>query len=178
MLDLSASPRPLSEDYLRTKQQFHLHALLTEQRHPKTWNLSQVLARDTREGLAQLMDVDLDITEKIERITQDQRDGLGILALLEKAAKNIAEAFMSPEDRKVYIYGCGSTGRLAKQIESETWKQYWRRIRERHAGTPLWEKVSKLVGENIADKVIGELTGGDRALVNALEGFEDLQVIG
>ena len=27
------------------------------------------------------------------------------------------------------------------------------------------------------DKVIGELTGGDRALVNALEGFEDLQII-
>jgi N-acetylmuramic acid 6-phosphate etherase len=30
----------------------------------------------------------------------------------------------------------------------------------------------------MADKVIGELTGGDRALVNALEGFEDLQIIG
>ena len=30
----------------------------------------------------------------------------------------------------------------------------------------------------MADKVIGELTGGDRALVNALEGFEDLLVIG
>ena len=28
------------------------------------------------------------------------------------------------------------------------------------------------------DCVIGELTGGDRALVNSLEGFEDLQVIG
>ena len=42
----------------------------------------------------------------------------------------------------------------------------------------MWEKVSKIVGENISDKVIGELTGGDRALVNALEGFEDLQVIG
>ena len=29
-----------------------------------------------------------------------------------------------------------------------------------------------------ACKVIGELTGGDRALVSALEGFEDLEVIG
>ena len=98
--------------------------------------------------------------------------------MLEKAAKSIQEAFTSPESRKVYIYGCGSTGRLAKQIESETWKQYWRRIRERHSGTPLLEKVTRLLGENIHDKVIGELTGGDRALVNALEGFEDLQIIG
>ncbi len=42
----------------------------------------------------------------------------------------------------------------------------------------MLEKVTKIVGENVADKVIGELTGGDRALVNALEGFEDLQIIG
>lgn len=33
-------------------------------------------------------------------------------------------------------------------------------------------------GDDISNKVIGELTGGDRALVNSLEGFEDLQVIG
>jgi N-acetylmuramic acid 6-phosphate etherase len=78
----------------------------------------------------------------------------------------------------VYIYGCGSTGRLAKQIESETWKQYWARVNAHHKDTALWQKVTDLLGSNISDKVIGELTGGDRALVNALEGFEDLQVIG
>jgi N-acetylmuramic acid 6-phosphate etherase len=33
-------------------------------------------------------------------------------------------------------------------------------------------------GREGACKVIGELTGGDRALVSALEGFEDLEVIG
>jgi N-acetylmuramic acid 6-phosphate etherase len=30
----------------------------------------------------------------------------------------------------------------------------------------------------VGDKIIGELTGGDRALVNALEGFEDQLIIG
>ena len=60
---------------------------------------------------------------------------------------------------KLYIYGCGASGRLAKQIESETWRQHCPR-------------------EELRDKVIGELTGGDRALVSALEGFEDLEVIG
>ena len=98
------------------------------------------------------------------------------MPLLEQAAKSIEKALT--EGRKVYIYGCGSTGRLAKQIESETWKQYWRRVNERHAGSALHEKVKGIVGENVADRVIGELTGGDRALVNALEGFEDLQIIG
>ena len=61
--------------------------------------------------------------------------------------------------QKLYIYGCGASGRLAKQIESETWRQHCPQ-------------------EELRDKVIGELTGGDRALVSALEGFEDLEVIG
>jgi N-acetylmuramic acid 6-phosphate (MurNAc-6-P) etherase len=38
----------------------------------------------------------------------------------------------------------------------------------------VWIKVVEHFGEGMKDKVIGELTGGDRALVNALEGFEDL----
>lgn len=41
----------------------------------------------------------------------------------------------------------------------------------------LNERIEASFG-NMGDKVIGELTGGDRALVNALEGFEDLLVIG
>jgi N-acetylmuramic acid 6-phosphate etherase len=41
------------------------------------------------------------------------------------------------------------------------------------------EKVASTFGKsNVGDKIIGELTGGDRALVNALEGFEDLLIIG
>jgi len=90
---------------------------------------------------------------------------------MEQASQAIERALVTP-DRKVYIYGCGSTGRLAKQIESETWKQFWRR------NTSLTTRVEAALGDKMGDKVIGELTGGDRALVNALEGFEDLLVIG
>ncbi len=92
---------------------------------------------------------------------------------MEQASKAIEKALITP-GRKVYIYGCGSTGRLAKQIESETWKQFWRRLDE----SPLLEKIQSALGDKMGDKIIGELTGGDRALVNALEGFEDLLVIG
>jgi hypothetical protein len=34
------------------------------------------------------------------------------------------------------------------------------------------------MGVDMIEKVIGELTGGDKALVSALEGFEDLKVMG
>lgn len=90
------------------------------------------------------------------------------MAAMESASAAIGKALSSPE-HKIYIYGCGSTGRLAKQIECETWKQFWKRIKE----TPANKKVEEKFG-SMYHKVIGELTGGDRALVNSLEGFEDL----
>jgi hypothetical protein len=31
-------------------------------------------------------------------------------------------------------------------------------VKERHSGTELWDKVKTLDGENISDKVIGDLT--------------------
>ena len=44
-------------------------------------------------------------------------------------------------------------------------------------GSPVNKKIEEKLG-SMYGKVIGELTGGDRALVNSLEGFEDLQIIG
>ena len=123
LLELNAKERPLSDDYLNNKKQFQLHSLITEQRHPKTWNLSQTLAQSTEEGLRQLISVDLDISEKFEQIVTDDQ----LMQRLEQAAEAMEEAIVTP-GRKIYIYGCGSTGRLAKQIESETWKQFWNRL--------------------------------------------------
>jgi hypothetical protein len=34
-----------------------------------------------------------------------------------------------PEDcRKIYFYGCGATGRLAKMVESSIWRPFWKKI--------------------------------------------------
>lgn len=76
--------------------------------------------------------------------------------------------------KKIYIYGCGATGRLAKQIESGTWRPFWNKVKQIDH---IWSKLKDHVGD-IENSLIGELTGGDRALVNSLEGFEDLQLIG
>ncbi len=39
-----------SRDYVRDKKQFQLHFLVTEQRHPKTWTLSQTAQVSRRRG--------------------------------------------------------------------------------------------------------------------------------
>ena len=151
-----------SSDYLATKQQFQLHSLLTEQRHTRTWNLSQDIKKDTVVGTTSLLSVDEDITRKFKEISEDFH-----LQILEKASFAIEKAIL--EGNKVYVYGCGATGRLAKQCESSFWR-------------PFWKKVSLDVKDqffpDIDNRCAGEITGADRALISSLEGFEDLKLIG
>jgi N-acetylmuramic acid 6-phosphate (MurNAc-6-P) etherase len=166
LLDLlRLKPSPLSIDYVNHRQQFHLYSLLTEQRHPKTWNLSFVLQSDVEAGLRMLLSVDQDISAKISHLAQDP-------VQLEQAAEAVVRAVLG--GRKIYVYGCGATGRLAKQMESTFWRPFWVKVKQH----PAWEKLRSRVGENIEGALIGEMTGADRALVSSLEGFEDLQLIG
>jgi uncharacterized protein YbbC (DUF1343 family)/N-acetylmuramic acid 6-phosphate (MurNAc-6-P) etherase len=163
---LRLTPSPESIDYVRNKTQFQLHTLLTEQRHPKTWNLSSKIQQDFEEGLGQLFSVDEDIKEKLETLAKEKEP-------LEQAAQALEEAILS--NKKIYIYGCGATGRLAKQMESAFWRPFWRKARTEKK---IWSKVKLKLGDAIEDRLIGEMTGGDRALISSLEGFEDLQLIG
>ena len=162
---LKIKPSEQSVDYVENKKQFHLFSLLTEQRHPKTWNLSSSIKENTAKGLQMLLSVDEDITLKTRELVNEIR-------LVEQAADAIYRAIK--EGRKIYYYGCGSTGRLAKQMESSFWRPFWRKMKESN----LWEKVRDHIPGNIEDYLIGEMTGADRALISSLEGFEDLQLIG
>lgn len=162
---LQITPQAQSVDYVNNQTQFQLHTLLTEQRHPKTWNLSFRIQADTAAGLEMLLSVDEDISRKMEEIAQKSQE-------VERAAAGVTKAIL--EGRRIYVYGCGATGRLAKQMESSFWRPFWRKLKT----SPLWAKVREHVSENIENHLTGEMTGADRALISSLEGFEDLQLIG
>ena len=153
-----------SRDFVTNKKQFQLHTLVTEQRHPKTWNLSRMVQEETFSGIQALVSVDADISQKILALCEDTQ-------LLDAAAASIQNAIL--ENKKIYLYGCGATGRLAKQMESSLWRPFWKKLR----ALPQWEAIQGLF-PNIENRLIGEMTGGDRALISSLEGFEDLQLIG
>lgn len=163
---LGITPSPESVDYVLNKAQFQLHALLTEQRHPKTWNLSEKIQMDCEGGLRLLFSVDEDLVEKLEALAKNKE-------LLEQAVQAVEEAISA--GNKIYVYGCGATGRLAKQMESTFWRPFWRKVKEE---SKTWTKIKAHLQEKIEDQLIGEMTGGDRALISSLEGFEDLQLIG
>ncbi|HVP91001.1 MAG TPA: hypothetical protein VMS75_07265 [Terriglobales bacterium] len=166
---LGLEPSAESLDYVRNKTQFQLHTLLTEQRHPRTWDLGERVRKDTLEGLRMLSSVDDDIRAKLEAMAADA----GALETLHGAAAAVETALLAK--KKVYIYGCGATGRLAKQMESAFWRPFWRKVR---AEGGVWPKLAGHLAEDVEDELIGEMTGADRALISSLEGFEDLQLIG
>lgn len=166
LLDLLAiSPSDESVDYVRNKTQFQLHTLLTEQRHPRTWNLSERIAQDTAGGLRMLFSVDDDIAARLEVLKREQT--------LRKLSAAIERALL--ERRKIYIHGTGATGRLAKEMESTFWRPFWRRAL---ADDAIRTRLEPHLDAEIETALVGEMTGGDRALISSLEGFEDLQLIG
>ncbi len=162
LLDITASDE--SVDYVNNQTEFQLHTLITEQRHPKTMQLSQLIQEDSEAALKALLSVDEDITAKIEDLAQNPEQ-------LEGMAHQIAEAIR--EGSRVYVYGCGATGRLAKQLESSFWRPFWSKLEQDSA----WRKIRNHFPD-IKNRLVGEMTGGDRALISSLEGFEDLQLIG
>ena len=162
---LRLEPSEQSKDYVENKTQFHLYNLLTEQRHEQTWNLSFALKRKTEDGVGMILAVDRDISRKMIELESEDR-------ILQQAVSAVSDAIL--KGRRIYVYGCGATGRLAKQLESALWRPFWIRIKQ----SSLWPGLQQRLPESIEEMLIGEMTGGDRALVSALEGFEDLLLIG
>ena len=164
LLGIAASPE--SVDYVVNRTQFQLHTLLTEQRHPKTWSLSEKIQTDTEAGLRLLFSVDDDIVVRLKTLAAEK-------PLLDGLAAEIEAALLGK--KRIYIYGCGATGRLAKQMESSFWRPFWKKVK---AAKEIWPQLQAGLDPAIEDDLIGEMTGADRALISSLEGFEDLPLIG
>ena len=53
LLNIKSSSQSI--DFVNNKKQFQLHGLLTEQRHPQTWNLSSSIKENVEEGLKHIL---------------------------------------------------------------------------------------------------------------------------
>jgi N-acetylmuramic acid 6-phosphate etherase len=122
-----------SADYVDTKTQFQLQSLLTESRHPRTYGLSGAIGRDTADGLGQILSVDHDVSAMIGQLGESAPDAESRLAKLTRLATAFARAMR--DGHRIYFYGCGATGRLAKQVESALWRPLWVRLKS-HATWP------------------------------------------
>ncbi|MBF9017565.1 MULTISPECIES: sugar phosphate isomerase [unclassified Oceanispirochaeta] len=156
-----------AETFIRDEEQFQLGFIPTEQSHPYTNQLSSVIQEDTKAGLKLLLDVDRDIPSVARRI------------FLSEPYEELCKAFedAAVHKRRVCFTGCGSTGRLSMMLE-EMWRQFW----EDRAGVESGDasRRSDDSDENLvcADLACSIMTGGDRALIRAVENFEDYEAFG
>jgi N-acetylmuramic acid 6-phosphate etherase len=163
---LDIMPSPDSIDFVQEKTQFQLHELPAEQRHHKTWNLSERIEQDLEAGLHMLFSVDEDIVTRLGSLEKEEKT-------LEMTIQSIAEAILS--GHKVYIFGDEETGRWTKYIEDSLWRPFWRDLKE---NKKIWSKLRAAVGGSIEDCLTGEMPGADRSLIQPLAGLADLMLIG
>lgn len=141
------------EEFLKVKNQFQLGNLLTESPHPETAKLSFLTQKDVPSAIQTLKKVDTIALEMFkERIPH-----------LQKLHQAIHDTLSS--GGKIYLGGCGATGRLSLVCEF-IWR--WN-----HKSSHLKDEKNKQ-----KDRVIGFMAGGDVALIASIEKFEDFPEYG
>lgn len=119
---------------------FHLGHLPTETSNPNTTGLAELAQNDLASAVQKLLDVDHEALTKLLAYVDD-------CAPLKAQINEVLT-----HGGRIFISGCGATGRLAMMLEK------------------LWRLQAP---ESMSDRVIGFIAGGDAALIKSIEGFED-----
>ncbi len=128
-------------DFLAVADQFQLGMLDTERPHSLTSDLSRLANEDLPAAIELLRQVDRDALR-----TSSERAGL-----LVPLARAIADTIET--GNKIFLCGCGATGRLSISLE-------------------IFAREGLLKGAT-EENVIGFMAGGDAALIRSIERFED-----
>lgn len=133
--------RSKADAYLKISSQFRLGDLDTEKPHPKTTELSTLAKTDILKAISVLKEVDI---EALDKVRKKDSEILRMKADIEVTLHN---------EHRIFLVGCGATGRLSLVIEV------------------LWRKLK--AGTKYENSVISLMAGGDTALIRSIEGFED-----
>ncbi|MBT6324893.1 MAG: SIS domain-containing protein [Bdellovibrionales bacterium] len=135
-----------SKQFLELAKDFQLGDLPTETFHKLTQNLSFLAKNNLPQALEILKLVDLQALQ----ILNNEIKKLDLLH------NSIATTIKN--NHKVYLCGCGATGRLSLSLET-----FWRK---------------KFAGTNLVESVVSFMAGGDTALIKSIEKFEDFPEYG
>lgn len=172
--------------FLERAEEFMLGDLPTEQQHPRTTELSEWAERNLPRAFETIREIDL-------QVIHTAADKAGEIERLSRA---IGETLSGGS--RIFISGCGATGRLALTLEF-----LWREIiqhterdsvgnspgrSDRTGGKERTARGDAAAGDaaavdggaagdantlRAADAVVGFMAGGDLALVKSIEDFED-----
>jgi len=135
-----------ADEFLTLAADYQLGSLDTEAFHPLTANLSQLAQDDLPAALRALQAVDLIALERLQPKTP----------AIAELARAVAATFAA--GHRVFLCGCGATGRLSLACE--------------------WLARAGLLPPSLAERVIAFMAGGDAALIRSIENFEDFPEYG
>ncbi|MBX9767291.1 MAG: SIS domain-containing protein [Bdellovibrionales bacterium] len=133
-----------AESFSKKIHLFKLGHLVTEQPHPKTKNLRKLFLESPADAIRLLVEVERDAYQKLEN-SQEQ-----LMAL------HLAILTTWSQGGRVFLCGCGATGRLSLLLET------------------LWRQENPARTEDVQ----AFMAGGDYALVRSIENFEDFPEYG
>lgn len=151
-----AEARKRSNAFLNEEKAYRLGFVEAEQSNPKTRLLGETTVNNTAEGVKMLLNVDKDLIGLYDQTIR----GKDFDAFYRDALTSLRTG------GRIVISGCGSTGRLAMRVEAS-----WRTA------------VAALCRQNrnaaaLSEKVLSLMTGGDYAVIRAVESFEDYIELG
>ncbi|EAR90987.1 SIS domain protein (macronuclear) [Tetrahymena thermophila SB210] len=142
--NISQQAKSQAAEFLALGDQFRLGDLPTEQQAPETINL----AENSKDNLPKAVEQ----VKKLDIITLNTLTSK--VVELEAMYKAVSDTFES--GNKVYLCGCGATGRLSLALE-----QIFR------------QEVTHLKKDALKESVVSLMAGGDLALIKSVEDFED-----
>ena len=141
----------MAQDFLTNETQYRLGFLEAEQPNPKTRHLGQTFLDDPAKGVEMILSVDRDLVQKYAAILK----GEGFARFCKLVADTLGRG------NRIFLSGCGATGRLCIRLEAS------------------WEKAVKEKNlPQLSGKVLSVMTGGDYAIIRSLESFEDYSSLG
>lgn len=152
MDELQQKARQLSLDFLENDKEYRLGFVEAEQPNPITAKLGETYQEDTLAGIRTLLRVDQTLVQKYTQIVEGPE--------FDRFASAVADSLS--HGGRIILSGCGSTGRLAMRLEAS-----WRIAARKHSAT-----------QGMEDRVLSLMTGGDYALIRAVESFEDYIQLG
>lgn len=162
-MDIQALRKQAREDaryFLENDTQYRMGYVDAEKPHPLTRRLSQTYGESMEEGVRLIFSVDDEMAGRAEKTLQG--------ADYARFADTIRATLQ--QGGKVVFSGCGSSGRLSMRLE-QSWRNAVAKLSAKYpqAKDALAQKL-EAVG-NI-------MTGGDYAVIRAVESFEDSTSLG
>ncbi len=148
MDELKKKAKKLSRDFIENEKEYMLGFVEAEQPNPITRTLGEDYISDTEKGINTLIKADERLIKIFENVIKS------------KAFDDFTDRvyYSLTSGGRIILSGCGSPGRLAMRLEAS------------------WRKRMK--GTKYENSVYSIMTGGDYALIRAVESFEDYIQLG